>query len=39
VFNEIGDFQGETIVDEELAPAGYLLYVQADGTWSLRFSR
>ncbi|MGH2554365.1 MAG: hypothetical protein ACRDHO_01420 [Actinomycetota bacterium] len=39
VFNEIGEFQGETIVDEELAPAGYLLYVQADGTWRLRFSR
>lgn len=38
VFNEIGDFDGETVTDEALPSGTYLLYVQADGKWSLRFS-
>jgi hypothetical protein len=37
VFNEIGNFKGETIADE--MPAGdFLLYVQADGRWTLKFT-
>jgi hypothetical protein len=39
VFNEIGDFHGETVVDDELPPGGYLLYVQSDGAWTLEFSQ
>jgi hypothetical protein len=37
LYNEIGNFRGETLMDE--LPAGdYLVNVQADGRWSLRFS-
>jgi hypothetical protein len=37
LYNEIGVFSGETLVD---VPAGSLLLsVQADGTWSIRFSK
>jgi hypothetical protein len=37
VFNEIGNFDGETLIDD--LPAGdYLLYVQADGSWRLKFA-
>jgi hypothetical protein len=36
LFNEIGTFQGETLADA--MPAGdYLLAVQADGPWTIRF--
>jgi hypothetical protein len=37
LFNEIGNFQGQTLVDD-MPEGGYLLYVQADGTWTLRFT-
>jgi hypothetical protein len=38
LFNEIGNFKGETLLDD--LPAGdYLLHVQADGHWTLRFRR
>lgn len=38
LFNEIGNFSGETLLEE--MPAGpYLLHVQADGPWTLTFSR
>ena len=37
LFNEIGNFQGETLAEE--MPAGdYLLAVQADGPWTIRFT-
>ncbi len=37
LYNEIGNYRGETLMDE--LPAGdYLVNVQADGRWSLRFS-
>jgi hypothetical protein len=37
LFNEIGAFSGETTTD---IPAGpYMVSVQADGSWSLRFAR
>ncbi len=37
IFNEIGVFQGETLADE--MPAGdYLLYVQADGPWTIKIA-
>lgn len=36
-FNEIGTFSGETLAEE--MPAGdYLLHVQADGPWTIRFT-
>jgi hypothetical protein len=39
VFNEIGNYRGQTLIDD-LPKGHYLLYVQADGgTWSLRFTR
>ena len=38
VFNEIGSFEGETVTDSPLAPGTYLVYVQADGSWTLEFS-
>jgi hypothetical protein len=38
LFNEIGNFNGQTLVDD--MPAGpYLLAVQADGAWTLKFTR
>ncbi len=38
LFNEIGNFNGQTLVDD--MPAGsYLLAVQAEGAWTLRFTR
>jgi hypothetical protein len=37
LFNEIGNFHGQTLVED--MPAGsYLLYVQADGAWTIRFA-
>jgi len=38
LFNEIGNFNGQTITDDSLPTGGYLLYVQADGSWSLSFT-
>jgi hypothetical protein len=38
VFNEIGSFRGEELIDD--LPAGdYLLAVDADGSWTIRFRR
>jgi len=37
VFNEIGNFHGQTLMDD-LPRGTYLLYVQGDGPWTLRFS-
>jgi hypothetical protein len=37
LFNEIGNFHGQTLV-EDLPTGSYLLYVQADGAWTIRFS-
>jgi hypothetical protein len=38
VFNEIGRFRGETLIDD--LPAGrYYVDVNADGAWTVRFSR
>ncbi len=39
VFNEIGSFHGQKLLDEALEPGGYLVAVQSDGTWTLRFTR
>ena len=36
LFNEIGNFKGETLI-EELSYGDYLLHVQADGAWSFKF--
>ena len=36
LFNEIGNFEGETLI-EELASGDYLLHVQADGAWTFKF--
>jgi hypothetical protein len=37
LFNEIGHFRGQTLADD--VPQGsYLLAVQADGNWSVRFT-
>jgi hypothetical protein len=38
LFNEIGRFSGEVLADEELPAGDYLVYVQADGAWTLRFT-
>jgi hypothetical protein len=38
LFNEIGRFKGEVLADEEMPAADYLLWVQADGDWTLKFS-
>jgi hypothetical protein len=37
IFNEIGNFQGQTLV-QEMPQGAYLLYVQADGAWTLKFT-
>lgn len=37
LFNEIGTYRGETLVD--LPKGGSLLSVQADGSWSVRFKK
>ncbi len=37
LFNEIGNFHGQTLMDE-LPRGSYLLYVQADGAWTIRFT-
>ncbi len=37
VFNEIGNFHGQTLMDN-LPSGSYLLYVQADGVWTIRFA-
>lgn len=38
LFNEIGRFHGEVLADEELPAGDYLVYVQADGAWTLKFT-
>jgi hypothetical protein len=38
LFNEIGRYRGEVLADDEMPTGHYLLYVQADGNWTLRFS-
>jgi hypothetical protein len=38
LFNEIGRFKGEVLADEEMPAADYLVWVQADGDWTLKFS-
>lgn len=38
LFNEIGNFDGEELI-EEMPAGGYLLAVEADGNWTLRFRR
>jgi hypothetical protein len=37
LFNEIGNFHGQTLV-EDMPQGSYLLYVQADGPWIIRFT-
>jgi hypothetical protein len=37
LFNEIGNFQGDTLVNE-MPEGSYLLEVQADGPWTIRFA-
>jgi hypothetical protein len=37
LFNEIGNFHGQTLVDD-LPKGAYLLYVQADGNWTVSFA-
>jgi hypothetical protein len=37
LFNEIGNFHGQTLMDG-LPRGPYLLYVQADGAWTIRFT-
>jgi hypothetical protein len=37
LFNEIGNFHGQTLMDD-LPRGSYLLYVQADGAWTIRFT-
>lgn len=39
LFNEIGRFKGEVLADEEMPSGDYLVWVQADGAWTLKFSR
>ena len=38
LFNEIGRFKGEILADEEMPAGDYLVWVQADGAWTLTFS-
>lgn len=38
LFNEIGRFKGEILADEEMPAGDYLIWVQADGAWTLKFS-
>jgi hypothetical protein len=37
LFNEIGGYKGETLVEEPMPAGGYLVAVQADGPWTLKF--
>src|SRR4029453_13527879 len=37
-FNEIGRFHGEVLAPEEMPAGDYLVWVQADGGWTLKFS-
>jgi hypothetical protein len=39
LFNEIGHVKGEVLADEELPAGDYLVWVQADGSWTLKFSK
>jgi hypothetical protein len=39
LYNEIGNFKGETLVPGGLAAGSYLLQVMADGAWTIRFSK
>jgi hypothetical protein len=38
VFNEIGRYRGQTLLDS-MPRGSYLVWVQADGAWTLRFTR
>jgi hypothetical protein len=38
LFNEIGHFKGEVLADEEMPAGDYLVWIQADGAWTLKFS-
>ena len=38
LFNEIGNYRGQTLIDD-MPRGNYLLAVQADGLWSIRFTR
>jgi hypothetical protein len=38
LFNEIGNFQGQTLMSSSLPRGSYLLDVQADGAWTIRFT-
>lgn len=36
--NEIGNYKGQTLLDAELPPGTYVIAVEADGLWTLKFS-
>jgi hypothetical protein len=36
--NEIGHYHGQTLLDQEIPRGTYVVSVEADGTWSLRFT-
>ena len=38
LFNEIGNFHGQTLMDDHVPRGPYLLYVRADGPWTIRFT-
>ena len=38
VFNEIGNYRGQTLIDT-MPRGNYLLAVEADGYWTIRFTR
>ena len=38
LFNEIGNFSGEILADQEVPDGTYLVPVEADGPWTLKFT-
>jgi hypothetical protein len=38
LFNEIGNYRGQTLMSSNLPRGPYLLYVHADGAWTIRFT-
>lgn len=38
LFNEIGRYHGQTLMMDSLPRGTYLLSVQADGNWTVRFT-
>ncbi len=38
LFNEIGNYHGQTLSTSTIPRGPYLLYVHADGSWSIRFT-